>query len=178
MGEFHDTNIAVEILKDSITDVPNEENASKEEYTNFTENSNKASFSYENENVKSYIKNANNAVLINCLSPEISNNEKVKRKHKTFLITVLIIFLILGFVSSFALIWVLLQSIIKSHELQNDFSTNYLQIVITIVATFITSIVVEFIAMLRYVVKSVFDTSITDLLTIFKDDNNINNQTN
>ena len=41
----------------------------------------------------------------------------------------------------------------------------------TFVVTYITSVVVELIYMLKYIVHNVFDTSISDLVKLFKEDN-------
>lgn len=85
MSNLHNNavNIALDILKNNI-----ERSSSVDFRTKKTDNTK------INNNL---IKNVNNAVLINVLSPEIKTNEKSKRIHKYILLFLLALFLISQF---------------------------------------------------------------------------------
>lgn len=55
------------------------------------------------------------------------------------------------------------------HGLDNDLELTYIEIIIKFVGIYITSVVVELIAMLKYIVSNVFDTTITGLVEMYKD---------
>lgn len=115
------------------------------------------------------IKNANNKVLIDFLSPEVSKNEQVKRIHKFILIVLVTIFL--G--AQFIVVYGLTNKIIE-YSMSDNVNIEILKIVIAFVSAYITSVVVELIAILKYVVKNVFDTSIAELIKIFKENETLN----
>lgn len=56
------------------------------------------------------------------------------------------------------------------HALKNDYSENVLQMIFAFFGTYIASVIAELLAMLKYIVKEVFNTSISDLMKIFKTD--------
>ena len=118
---------------------------------------------------KGIIDNSNNYFLIKILSPEITENENKKRKHKDTLINMIKIFLI----SQLCVVGILTIGIITMvfvfHGLANDIALKYINMMFKFVSVYITSVVVELIAMLNYVVKNVFDTSITQLVESYKE---------
>lgn len=57
------------------------------------------------------------------------------------------------------------------HGLNNDLDLEYIKEIIKFISLYITSVVVELVAMLKYIVKNVFDTSITGLVEFYKDAN-------
>lgn len=123
----------------------------------------------EELNQQNIIDNANEYVLLKTLSPEITKNEKKKREHKDTLMKIVKGFLIAQFsfvalvlIGTFVMIFVF-------HGMKNDLDMEYFDLIIKCISVYITSVVVEFIAMLRYIVKNVFDKSITGLVDSFKD---------
>lgn len=110
------------------------------------------------------IKNVNNKVLIDYLSPEIQKNEESKRKHKGILILLLAAFIVVQFGS----VYVFSFRVIK-YATTNNASLDIIKSLLAFVSAYITSVVVELIAILNYIVKKVFDTSIAELIKIFKD---------
>ena len=56
------------------------------------------------------------------------------------------------------------------HALKNDYSENVLQMIFAFFGTYIASVIAELLAMLHFIVKEVFNTSISDLMKIFKID--------
>lgn len=120
---------------------------------------------FKTNNDRSLIKNVNNQVLIDFLSPEISKNEQSKRIHKLILIFLLSIFLIVQFSASYTV------SIkVVDYCISESASDKIVSSLLTFVTGYITSVVVELIAILKYIVKNVFDTSIKELIQIFKED--------
>lgn len=113
---------------------------------------------------RSFIKNVNNQVLIDILSPEIGNNEKTKRHHKS----VLIIFLTLFLVMQLYFVYNISNGVIEyaTSEKSNQEIVNSL---LAFVTGYITSVIIELIAILNYVIKNVFDTSVIELVKLFKD---------
>lgn len=121
-------------------------------------------------NDRSLIKNVNNQVLIDFLSPEISKNEKSKRIHKLILIFLLSFFLVIQFSSVYTVSIKVIDYCISANANKDIVSK-----LLAFVTGYITSVVVELIAILKYIVKNVFDTSIKELIQIFKEDNNTQN---
>lgn len=111
------------------------------------------------------IKNVNNQVLVSVLSPEIRANEQIKRILKIILVTFLIIFLIFQLYTVFALTYSVLNFSFKENS-----NTETIKVLLTFISAYITSVVIELIAILNYIVKNVFDTSIAELVKIFKED--------
>lgn len=114
---------------------------------------------------RSFIKDVNNQVLIDFLSPEISKNEESKRKHKGNLITLLTVFLVVQFLAV-----VFLSNKAISYAFTTEADADIVNSLLTFVSAYITSVVVEMIAILKYIVKNVFDTSLVDLVKIFKNE--------
>ena len=81
------------------------------------------------------------------------------------------IFLVAQFFLVGALLLGIITMIFVFHWRKNDISVEYINIIIKFVSAYITSVVVELIAMLKYVVKNVFDTSITGLVQLYRDAN-------
>ena len=123
---------------------------------------------------RSLIKNVNHKVLVDILSPEISKNEHAKRTHKFILIILLASFLIAQFYAVF-----LFSNKIIDYAISNISSTTMVNSLIAFLSAYITSVVVELIAILRWMVKNVFDSPIADLVKVFKDvDDNKKEQDN
>ena len=115
------------------------------------------------------IKNANQKFLLDVLSPEIKENEKKKREHKDTLMTAVSWFLGGQFVFVALMVGVLFYAFIKCHMNGKPFSDDTMQMCFTFVGAYITSVVVELIAILRCIVKNVFDTSIAGLVEAFRE---------
>ena len=118
---------------------------------------------------KSIIKNANNKFLLDVLSPQIKQNEEKKRKHKDWLMKAMGAFLLLQFILVAVIVGYSGFWIVKSHTDKNPFSDSTIQLIFTFIGAYITSVVVELIAILKYIVKNVFDTSIAGMVNNFKD---------
>lgn len=116
---------------------------------------------------KDVIKNVNNKVLIDILSPQISKNEQAKRSHKVVLIILLTLFLIIQFLS----VYNITGSVIN-YGISEKVDHEILKTLLAFVSAYITSVVVELIAILKYIVKNVFDTSISELVKLFKEQEN------
>ena len=115
----------------------------------------------------SIIKTANNKFLLEVLSPEIKENEKKKRKHKDWLMIGMGIFLLFQFMLVAIIVVYSGHWIVNSHLSQNPFSDSTIQLIFAFICAYITSVVVELIAILKYIVKNVFDTSITGMVNTF-----------
>lgn len=115
------------------------------------------------------IRNANNWFLINILSPEIQRNEKKKRIHKDWLMWIMGGFIFLQFIIVAVMVCYSGYHIINSHINGNPFSDSTIKIIATFIGTYITSVIIELIAILNYIVKNVFDTSVAGMVNNFKD---------
>lgn len=115
--------------------------------------------------VNDLVKNVNNKVLIEYLSPEISKNEASKRHHKYILISLLTVFLITQFVA----IYIISVRVIN-YATSMDADIDIVNSLLTFVSAYITSVVIELVAILSYIVKNVFDTSLAELVKIFRED--------
>lgn len=113
------------------------------------------------------IKNANDNVLINTLSPEIEKNEDLKRTHKSYLLKKVTHFLVFQFIFIVVLILTMVISIIVFHALGNDYSDKLVNMLFAFFGTYITSVIVELICILHFIVENVFDSSISELMKIF-----------
>lgn len=113
--------------------------------------------------------NTNRIFLLDVLSPQIKENERCKRIHKHFLLAAVGIFISTQFILLFILMSKTIYSIIECHKNGNPFSDQTIQLLFTGLGAYMTSIVVELIAMLYYIVKNVFDTSISGLVKAFKE---------
>lgn len=115
------------------------------------------------------IKNANNWFLVKILAPQISKNEAKKRKHKDWLMIIMSVFLALQFSIVAVMIGYSGYHIINVHKAGTPFSDSTLKIIFTFIGGYITSVVVELIAILKYIVKNVFDTSVSGMVNHFKE---------
>lgn len=115
------------------------------------------------------IKTANNKFLLEVLSPEIKNNEAKKRSHKDILLISVAVFLAIQFAMVFVFSGYTLFSIIDCHKLGKPFDITTLQLLLGFISAYITAVVVELIAILKYIVTNVFDTSIAGLVEMFRD---------
>lgn len=116
------------------------------------------------KNDRSLIKNVNNQVLIDFLSPEISKNEFAKRLHKYILIVLLTFFLVIQFNSVYRI-----SLRVIDYSISEKANGEIVKSLLAFVSAYITSVVVELIAILKYIVKNVFDTSLAELVKIFKE---------
>ena len=107
--------------------------------------------------------------MLDYLSPEITKNEDRKRVHKDKLIEVVKWFLILQFGVIFLLMCGIFVMAFVFGLSEKDIEFNYFNSLVTFVTTYIGSVVIELIAMLNYIVKNVFDTSLAELVKIFRE---------
>ncbi len=148
------------ILSSLESDVPKRENLSsslRDDSPNIKKNS--------LDRNASIITTVNGVVLLDYLSPEINNNEEAKRKHKYILITLVAIFLFFQFSTVYKM-----SMSVMHYAIEMEANIEILKLLIGFVSAYITSVVVELIAILKYVVKRVFDTSIKELIELFKED--------
>ena len=110
------------------------------------------------------IKNVNQKVLVDVLSPEVSENESVKRIHKYILLLLMTLFLVVQFSSVH-----IISTIVLGYAVSDGSDIEIIKSLLTFVLTYITSVVAELIVILKYIVKNVFDTSLVDLVKIFKE---------
>lgn len=120
------------------------------------------------------IDSANKYFLVKILSPEITNNEEKKRKHKDKLIKIVECFLVFQFFILILLMFGIIAGIFVFHGLGNDLELSYIKTIIKFISVYITSVVVELVAMLKFIVTNVFDTSITGLVEAYKESNKEN----
>lgn len=124
------------------------------------------------QSIEDIISNTNSKVLLEVLSPEVSKNEDKKRTHKDKLMKMMGTFLVFQFIFTALLVGVSVTFIVLCHYKGNPFDDETIKIIFTFVGAYITSVVVELIAILNYIVQKVFDTSVADLVAIFKDGSN------
>lgn len=99
------------------------------------------------------------------LSPQLEENEKLKRDHKDILMKNIFKILKYQFVFTYIFVLILLGSIIFSNFLVLD--NTIIKSIIKFIEFYITSIVVELISILFFIVRSVFDKSIVSLFSNF-----------
>lgn len=99
------------------------------------------------------------------LSPQLEENEKLKRHHKKILMDNIFKILKWQFIFTYIFVLILIVGILFSSFLV--ISENIIQYVIRFVEFYITSIVVELLSILFFIVKNVFDKSIVDLIKNF-----------
>lgn len=122
-------------------------------------------FTDKQKKIDDLIKNANNQVLINVLSPQIEKNEKVKRYHKSILLILLTVFL----VAQFSTVFVFTNKTLN-YIFSKEVNAELVNASFAFITGYITSVVVELIAILRYIIQNVFDTSISELVKVFKEE--------
>lgn len=109
------------------------------------------------------INGVNDKVLLDVLSPEVENNEKIKRGQKWFLLVSLIMFLGIQFFAVFYF-----SNKIIGYSINKTANIKIVNSLLKFDAAYITSVIVEMFAILKNIVESVFDTSITELIKLFK----------
>lgn len=115
------------------------------------------------------LKNVNSRVLLKYIAPQIEENEKKKREHKTYLIKSLLRFLNFQGFALFVFIASIMFGVLYGHINRHDFSPEYLDIIFKFFLSYITSLVAEVLIILKIIVKNVFDSSISDLMKFYKD---------
>lgn len=116
------------------------------------------------------IQNANNKVLIDVLSPQVEKNEESKRIHKYILIIILGVFILLQFGLTFYIMNRTFGFIFTYYNENKTIDQHLVNLLFGFLTGYITSVVVELIYMLKFIVKNVFDTSISDLVKLFKEE--------
>jgi len=79
------------------------------------------------------------------------------------------LFLLFQFIILVGLLFGVIIMTFVFHGSGNELELSYIDTIIKFISVYITSVVVESIAMLKYIVSNVFDTSITGLVEIYKD---------
>lgn len=102
------------------------------------------------------------------LAPQLENNEQLKREQKKVLMDKIFEILKGQFIITYIFVGVVLLAVIISQWL--GLEETLLVEMISFIKFYITSIIVELIAILFFIVKNVFDTSITDLFKNFDSD--------
>ena len=116
------------------------------------------------KSVREIVEESNSKFLMDVLSPEIKANEEKRRKHKDWLMIIMGAFLMFQFAMVALMIAYSGYWVIRLQVNNTPFADSTLQIIFTFIGTYITSIIVELIAILRYIVKNVFDTSIAGMV--------------
>lgn len=101
----------------------------------------------------------------NVLSPQLEENEDLKRKHKKLLMEELFKILKCQFIFTYIFVIILLIGALFSNFLK--INENIVLGIISFVKFYITSIIVELLSILFFIVKNVFDKSIVDLIKNF-----------
>lgn len=159
---FSDDNIDHKIISALESDIPEKDNLSS------NLRSEKQNVNATTKQHPDIIQNVNNAVLLEYLSPEINNNESVKRQHKYIVLILVAIFLIFQFSAVYKM-----SMAIIDYAVSKAVNVEILKLLTGFVSAYITSVVVELIAILNYVAKKVFDTSIKELIELFKEENRL-----
>lgn len=74
------------------------------------------------------------------------------------------------------MIYLLISYRLVEYSIDNESRYEIVKALLTFVSAYITSVVVELIAILNYIVKKVFDTSIAELVKIFRDNDEQNKE--
>ncbi|MEE0059218.1 MAG: hypothetical protein UE295_00140 [Acutalibacteraceae bacterium] len=114
-------------------------------------------------------------ILSKDLVPELIENEKQKRELKKKLMTYIQVVIMFQLAFIGLPILGLFFAIMFDFPVLNDVN-NSLEQIFSFLKTYITIIIVEFIAMLFFIVKYVFDKSIVDLIKEFKNNDNDKNR--
>lgn len=104
-------------------------------------------------------------MYINVLSPQLSQNEELKRTQKQELMNKIFKILKVQFIFTYSLISAAILAIIFSYYLH--MSDNTITLLISLFKFYVTAIIGELIAILFFIVKNVFDKSIVDLISNF-----------
>lgn len=116
------------------------------------------------------VRDANNTVLLDVLSPQVEKNEEAKRTHKKILIGILGAFILLQFGLTFYIMNRTFGFIFTYYNENKAIDQHLVNLLFGFLTGYITSVVVELIYMLKFIVKNVFDTSISDLVKLFKEE--------
>ena len=105
-----------------------------------------------------------NSVLVNTLSPQLSENEIQKRSFKEQLINYLLKIIIVQTALIFIPVHIIIIVVCFDFPYFNNITLEQQQLLFDFLKYFITAILAEFLAMLFFIVRSVFDKSIVDLV--------------
>ena len=133
---------------------------------------------YQNNNdIKSFVASFNNSVVKDSLMPELKENENQKRKLKKTVLKGVCFFIFFHSLLMFTCLILLIYTITIGSNKFLFIDSNLISQLINFMKFFVTASLCEFIAMLFVIVKYVFDKSIVELVTLFKDDSSksINN---
>ena len=97
-------------------------------------------------------------------------NEDIKRKHKFWLLGVLSAFIVIQFCITFTIIDRVLDFVFTYYMENKSIDNHLIDLLFTFVTGYITSVVIELYHMLKFVAEKVFDTSITDLVKLFREE--------
>lgn len=147
-----------------------------------TENEeNEVSFVISKENssdIESKISAENSRINRELLIPELVANEKQKRDLKKFLLIGVIVFISVQILMMSVFICLLVYSVTIGSNRLTNIDKELCKSLIDFMKFFVSATLCEFIAMLFFIVKYVFDKSIFELIKLFKsDDINLNNET-
>lgn len=106
--------------------------------------------------------------LVQILCIEMVQNEKAKRTHKNVIIIVVGVFILLQFVMIFYTMNKSFEFIFKYYDQNKEIDQHLVNLLFGFLTGYITSVIVELIYLLKFIVKNVFDTSITDLIKQLK----------
>ncbi len=105
------------------------------------------------------------AIYIDVLSPQLQKNEKLKRQHKTKLMNNIFRLLKWQFRATYGFTFIFITLIACNQYL--DITDNMVVQIFDFLKFYITTIIAELIAILFFIVRSVFDKSIVDLFKNF-----------
>ena len=105
-----------------------------------------------------------NSGLVNTLSPQLSENEIQKRSFKEQLINYLLKIIIVQTALIFIPVHIIIIVVCFDFPYFNNITLEQQQLLFDFLKYFITAILAEFLAMLFFIVRSVFDKSIVDLV--------------
>lgn len=116
-------------------------------------------------------KRAENIVLLKALAPQLEENEKQKRNFKESLMKYIIIILSIQLGFFLFVVFLFAFAFCFKTPFTNSISIEQLKHIIEFLKYYISAVIVEFIAMLFFIVKFVFDRSIVGLIKqLFKKD--------
>ncbi|MBQ3543575.1 MAG: hypothetical protein IJA34_01085 [Lachnospiraceae bacterium] len=122
------------------------------------------------QKIDDYNKNARPKVLLEHLAPQLVDNEKQKRKLKTKLLFYIKIMIAVQIaLIAIPVIFMSLSVFVKWEHI-NNIDIAVLEVFCSFLKYYISVIIAEFVAMLFFIVKYIFDKSISDLVKDFKKD--------
>ena len=100
-----------------------------------------------------------------------SSSNIIQNANNKVLIDVIVgAFIVIQFFLTFYLISITYNFIFDTYKVKGAIDTHLINLLFTFLTGYITSVVVELIYMLKFMVQNVFDTSISDLVKLFKED--------